>query len=141
MFTVAEINGENRQASTTQLQMQLMTSAAMTQRVQAADAGNQSADANVKDGGTQSDTAKLIRQSLSKRGAAGSANEADARPSEDTAAAEAQARSVVEAQEASETDLKITAAFQARHALSDLLSVIRDPEDRMLPTSPSEHAA
>lgn len=141
MFAVAEINGENRQASTTQLQLQLVTSTAMTQRVQAMDAGNKTADANVKDGGAQSDTAKLIRQSISKRNTTSASTDKDAKPLDDTSAAEAEARSVVEAQEASETDLKITAAFQARHALSDLLSVIRDPEDRMLPTSPSEHAA
>jgi len=51
-----------------------------------------------------------------------------------------QARSVFEAQDMNRQAEKIKAAFMARREMHELLSIIRDPEDRILPDEPDDLA-
>ncbi len=137
MFAINEIAPGTQQPSATQLQMQLIASTAMAQRVTAVASTDASGDAGYQGAGARADAPAVKRATQPEP-------EAPAKPeerAENAEAAEAEARSVVEAQEKSSTDTTIRAAFQARYALSDLLSVIRDPEDRMLPQAPSDQAA
>lgn len=138
MFTVTEVAGGSQQPSATQqLQMQLASNAAMVQQIAAMQQGDSAGDAGTQGSGAQPDTTKQARV---KENAADDTRPADTEP-ESKASSEAAARSVVEAREASKIDKTIMAAFQARYALTDLLSVIRDPEDLLLPTAPSKSAA
>ncbi|MEP4197929.1 MAG: hypothetical protein ABJL99_20070 [Aliishimia sp.] len=137
MFVVSEIASGSQQSSATQIQMHLIASTALTQRVAAMEAGQRSSDARSQNSGQ--DAAKLVRPLVQDKQSEAKKEEmvlsADMSP-----APEAAMRSIIEAQEASETDDKLIAAFQARFALHDLLSVIRDPNDELLPTAPSETA-
>ncbi len=51
---------------------------------------------------------------------------------------ESQSRSILEATETAQEDRKITAAFASRRDMGELLSVIRDPQDRVLPEEPKD---
>lgn len=137
MFAVSDIAPGSQQSSATQLQMQLIASTALTQRVSAMETSQNSGDAGAQGSGARQDAAKLIRQTMQKNLAK---TDGKIQPAsvEKKSTPEAVTKSVIEAQEASETDNKLTAAFQARYALTDLLSVIRDPEDKMLPNAPSD---
>lgn len=148
MFAVNEISPGVQQSSATQLQMQLIASQSQTQRVAALTAGDQSGDAGMNTSAGRPDSSKLLREAIQK---SGMQREAKTRASDLTTQqkteqkseqfSEAAARSIIEAQEQSQTATAITAAFQARYAITDLLSVIRDPEDQMLPMAPKDHAA
>ena len=140
MFAISEIAPGTQQPSATQLQMQLISTIASSQRVAAMAAGDTTADAGAQSSGGRPDGSKLLREAAQKSGSQrGPA--AQKTQAQDPTPTEAATRSVIEAQEHSETQNALTAAFQARYALTDLLSVIRDPEDKMLPTAPTDHAA
>lgn len=51
---------------------------------------------------------------------------------------DSQTRSIIEAQEKEPEAQKIKAAFAERREMSELLAVIRDPEDRLLPNEPED---
>jgi hypothetical protein len=141
MFAISDIAPGGQQPSATQLQMQVIASIANAQRVVAAKSSDHSSDAGMQGSGGRPDSSKLLREAVQRAGvqrAKSGASEAE--PVTAELKGEAAARSIIEAQEQSETATTITAAFQARYAITDLLSVIRDPEDKMLPKAPSEHA-
>ena len=142
MFAISEITPGGQQPSATQLQMQVIASIANAQRVVATKPGDHSGDAGMQGSGGRPDSSKLLREAVQKSGLqrAKPDMQATEQPKSESQS-EAAARSIIEAQEQSETATTITAAFQARYAITDLLSVIRDPEDVMLPKAPTEHAA
>lgn len=140
MFAITEVAPGTQQPSATQLQMQLISSIANSQRVAALAAGDKSTDAGAHSSGGRPDGSKLLREVAQKSGLQRGRVEAEP-PKSEAASADAATRSVIEAQEQSETKTALTAAFQARYAITDLLSVIRDPDDKMLPYAPTDNAA
>jgi hypothetical protein len=130
MFAVSEVAPGGAQNGQSQTQQSVIASVVALQRVIAGQSNADSGDATSRGfaGEKQAFSLSAKRQTAKP--------DVDAKPMADKQDESAQARSIVEAQEASQTDHTITKAFQARHGLTDLLSVIRDPEDRMLPTSP-----
>lgn len=140
MFAITDVAPGAQQSSATQLQLQLIASIANSQRVAALGAGDKSADAGAQGSGGRTDGSKLLREAAQKSGMQRGRVEAAPVKSE-TSNPEAATRSVIEAQEQSETKTALTAAFQARYAITDLLSVIRDPDDKMLPYAPTDNAA
>ncbi len=140
MFAISDIATGTQQSSSAQLQMQLVASTAQSQRIAALGAGEKSADANARGSEGRPDSSKYLRDAAQKSGLARAKQAAEPVKTE-TVTAEASTRSVIEAQEESRTETALTAAFQARYAITDLLSVIRDPEDKMLPKAPIGDAA
>lgn len=133
MFAISEIAPGGSQNGQSHSQQHVLASVIALQRVIASRSGAESGTAGGHSFSNQQEkAARLTLRATTTPSAAAEAQET-ALPHTDTSAS---ARSIVEAQEASQTDAEIVAAFQARHGLTDLLSVIRDPDDRMLPTSP-----
>lgn len=130
MFAVSEVAPNGPQTGQSQTQQQVIASVVALQRVIAGQSSAESGDSSSRQFSDQKEQIAKRPNDAEKRKAQ------EKRPEMKPADASAQVRSVIEAQEASSTDTEITAAFQARHGLTDLLSVIRDPDDRMLPTSP-----
>ena len=137
MLTVNDISPGSQQPSSTQLQMQLIASVEQASRVSQMNPGEQSSDSGMQNSGGRADPSKLIREAAQKSGQQRALAEQNRREPAQTSA-EADTRSIIEAQEDSETASTLTAAFQARYSINDLLSVIRDPEDQMLPAAPSK---
>lgn len=138
MFAVSEVAPYGSTSSQTVSQQQTIASVIALQRVIAAQSGAESGDASARNFSGNADRDRAVRsaeRSRQRAEAAPTAAKSDVPSLPDRSA---QARSIVEAQEASMNDRKIVAAFHARHGLTDLLSVIRDPEDRMLPSAPEE---
>ena len=137
MFQIPEVAPSGQANGHSSTQQQVIASVVALQRVIAAQSGAQSGDASARNfsGGNARDKEFRNSARLKERAEADSRQPPRGMQSSDRSAA---AQSIVEAQEASITDRKIVAAFQARHGIADLLSVIRDPEDRMLPKSPAE---
>lgn len=134
MFAVSEVAPGSAGSGQSQSQQQVVASVIALQRViasQSSAEGKGSSSGNLQGG---SDGARQAR--ASERSRANLQDAAGERSSEPREEASADARSIVEAQEASMSDKKITAAFHERYGLADLLSVIRDPEDRMFPHAP-----
>jgi hypothetical protein len=140
MFAISDIAPGTQQPSSTQLQMQLIASIAHSQRVAALGAGDKSADAGARGSEGRPDSSKYLRDAVQKSALQREKQSAKTVRTE-PAPADASTRSVIEAQEESRTQTALTAAFQARYAITDLLSVIRDPEDKMLPKAPMDSAA
>lgn len=112
-----------------QAQSMLIASVVAQQKVIAAQSGASSGSTNNNAAGDDKRAAvKDIRNHMSKT---------DARK-EQVPVSDAQTRSIVEAQERAMESKKITAAFAARRDMTELLSVIRDPDDRMLPHDPDD---
>lgn len=144
MFAIHETAPGGPQSSSTQLQMQLIASQAQAQRVAAMASGDQSGTAGMNTSGGREGSAQLLRAAVLKSGAQRALDSSDATrtPRKPTAQSPgAEPRSIIEAQEVSQTATAVTAAFQARFAITDLLSVIRDPNDNMLPRAPKKQAA
>jgi hypothetical protein len=136
MFPVSEVAPNAMLAGQTQSRQHVIASVIAQQRVIAGQAAAESGDAAARNFSSNDEREKAVRNAERvKQRAANIPPHPTAGVSVDRSA---EARSIVEAQEASTTERKIVAAFQARHGLLDLLSVIRDPEDRMLPQSPKE---
>ena len=132
MFAVSEVAPNGHQSSQTQTQHQVIASVMALQRVIAGQGSAESGDAASRN--FSGNTANSARDKTARQPDNVETRTEDAADTSKSA----DARSIIEAQEATVTDRKITAAFQARHGLSDLLSVIRDPEDRMLPKAPED---
>lgn len=134
MFSISDVAPNGLPTGQTQTQHQLVASVIALQRVIAGQAGAESGDASGRSFSDSKERDKALRNAdRVKQNAEADALSRNAQALPDRSA---EMRSIVEAQEAALTERKITAAFQARHGLTDLLSVIRDPEDRMLPTAP-----
>ncbi|THH35214.1 hypothetical protein E4Z66_15430 [Aliishimia ponticola] len=137
MFAINEVASNGPASAQNTSQAQVIASVVALQRVISGRAGAESGDASARE---FSDSSAQARTAKAKEKADTEPTQEAQKPAmEPTAVPEhnAEARSIIEAQEASDTDKQITAAFQARHGLNDLLSVIRDPEDRMLPMNPA----
>jgi len=134
MFAISEVAPSAQTNGHATTQNQVIASVVALQRVIAGQAGAESGDASARNFSGQGDRARIFK--TPDRGTErADADQKDWTPmilSEESA----MARSIVEAQEAALTDRKIVAAFQARHGITDLLSVIRDPEDPLLPMAP-----
>lgn len=130
MFAVSEVVPNGPQAGQSQTQQQVIASVVALQRVIAGQSNAESGDSTSRNFSNQKDQIVKTADPADKQVA--KETSAEEKPAESSA----EVQSVIEAQEAANTDTEITAAFQARHGLSDLLSVIRDPEDRMLPSKP-----
>lgn len=135
MFPVSEVAPNALLAGQTQTRQHVIASVIALQRVIAGQAGAESGDASGRHFPGTDARHKAPRHADRMKPRAADASSLPAPPLPDRSAA---AQSIVEAQEASRAERRIVAAFQARHGLTDLLSVIRDPEDRMLPKSPAE---
>lgn len=135
MFAISEIAPGGSQNGQSQSQQQVIASVIALQRVIASRSGAESGNAAGHSFSNQQEKAARLslRNNTAPEATAKPERVDVAQPQSDTSAS---ARSIVEAQEASQTDSEIVAAFQARHGLTDLLSVIRDPDDLMLPTKP-----
>ena len=134
MFAVPEVAPNGQQAGQTQTQQEVIASVQALHKVIAGQATAENGDASARQFAGANARDKSMRTPVKDEEKRADATE---KPDKGSSDQSAQARSIVEAQEASATDNKITAAFQARHGISDLLSVIRDPEDRMLPQAPA----
>lgn len=130
MFAVSEVAPNGPQNGQTQSQQQVIASVVALQRVIAGQSSAEGGDASSRNFSAEKGKTPVPaeRKPLVAKDATEKAR--------DDAKTSAEAKSIIEAQEASSTDTTIVAAFQARHGLTDLLSVIRDPEDRMLPSAP-----
>ena len=133
MFAVSEVLPNGQQNGQSQSQQQVIASVVALQRVIAGQSGAESGDASSRNFSAEKGKVPRVPERAAVKADAEAPSE---RPENSELKTSAEAKSIVEAQEASTTDTTIVAAFQARHGLTDLLSVIRDPEDRMLPTSP-----
>lgn len=120
MTPITEIGTAGSPDSNNTQQAQLIASVVAQQRVLAAQKGQKSG---------QSDTGTAQNKSAQQ---AKPDNKKEVEP-QSGATDSAQAQSIVEAQ-----SQKITAAFQSRKGIGELLSVIRDPEDRLLPMDPDD---
>ena len=143
MFAVNEIAPNAQQPSQSQTQNQVIASVVAQQKVIAARASADSGNAAAKNFSSEAEQGKVaqLRQSKPNKPSDLQPDGESLQPSETEQGLRENSetvRSIIEAQEASNQNKTITAAFQARHGLTDLLSVIRDPEDRMLPQSPKE---
>ena len=125
MFALSDVAPGTHPTSATQNHIYAYAWRSIDARVAALKAGQGGGDASLQNPGGQAQPPKLKR--------------AAPQPKSPSAPVPASAtpRSIIEAQEEAETQAVLTAAFQARHAISDLLSVIRDPDDELLPTAPS----
>lgn len=135
MFAISEIAPGGSQNGQSQSQQHVIASVIALQRVIAGRAGSESGNAAGHSFSNQHEKAARLTMRSSVEARANTSQQTDT-PEQASGDSSASARSVFEAQEASRTDAEIVAAFQARHGFSDLLSVIRDPEDRVLPTKP-----
>lgn len=138
MFAVSEIAPHGLPAGQTQSQAQLIASVIAQQRVIAARSGAESGDASAGSFSGNNERSREFRNAERMKQRAEVESHARTPGAALPVDRSAEAQSIVEAQEASIADRKIVAAFQARHGLTDLLSVIRDPEDLMLPSAPEE---
>lgn len=138
MFPIHEAAPNGVQAGHTYTQQQMIASVIAQRRVVAAQAGAESNGASARQFADSGGRNKAIRNV--ERAQQPGVDIAKPSPPERSVLSDrsAEAKSIIEAQEASKADRKIIAAFQARYSLSQLLSVIRDPEDRVLPASPEE---
>ncbi len=136
MFAISEVAPNAHMNGQSQTQQQVIASVVALQRVIAGQAGAESGDASSRNFSGSNERGKIMRD-IQRAKDREAVEPRDAKPDAPTRGS-ATARSIVEAQEASLTDRKIVAAFQARHGITDLLSVIRDPDDRMLPTAPQD---
>lgn len=139
MFAVSEIAPGGAQNGQSQSQQQVIASVIALQRVIASRSGAESGGAAGQGFANQQEKAARLTLRASPLAVAERAPEMAPEagaPAKDASDPSASARSIIEAQEASQMDSEIVAAFQARHGLTDLLSVIRDPDDKMLPTAP-----
>jgi hypothetical protein len=137
MFAISEVAPNGLAAGQSKSQQQVIASVMALQRVIAAQSGAESGDASARNfaGHDERDKAARNAERMKLRAEAEARSPAGQMQLSDRSAA---AQSIVEAQEIALTDRKIVAAFQARHGITDLLSLIRDPEDRVLPKSPEE---
>ena len=136
MFPVSEVAPNALLAGQTQTRQHVIASVIALQRVIAAQAGAESGDASAQHFSSNEQRDKAVRNAERVKQRQAEASQSTAAPF--LSGRSAQARSIVEAQEASAQERKIVSAFQARHSLADLLSVLRDPEDRVLPSLPEE---
>lgn len=136
MFAISEVAPNAQMNGQSNTQHQVIASVVALQRVIAGQAGAESGDASERNFSGQGDRAKVVRPPVRAKERVES-EQRDWTPMI-LSDASAMARSIIEAQEASLTDQKIVAAFQARHGITDLLSVIRDPDDRLLPRAPQD---
>ena len=106
-------------------QAMLLDALATQQKVIAAQSSESSGDASNNTGSDQRPTAaKDMRRAPMETA--------------DTLTDDSQTRSIIEAQETEPEAQKIKAAFAERREMSELLAVIRDPEDRLLPNEPED---
>ena len=135
MFAVSDVAPNAPTNGPSQTQHQVIASVIAMQKVIAGQRGGESSGTSDQNARSGSENPNLLRpyKSPAQRNAdAERATQSQPDPS-------AEARSIVEAQEASELEATLNAAFMARHELNDLLSVIRDPEDRMIPQAPDDN--
>jgi hypothetical protein len=133
MFSAIDVapNGQPSTQAQNQTQQQLIASVMARQRVIAAQASGGARDASAGDAGSRPSYDPPRR----REAPATEAPADKAWPASHRDGTSAAARSIVEAQEAA-VNKTIIAAFHMRPGMYDLLSVIRDPEDRVLPKSP-----
>lgn len=134
MIAVSDIAPGAQNTSQPQGQSQIVESVIAQQKVIAAQKSDQTGDAGSdslagrerRNAETESKHEKDVRERV------------ETKKAEAAAAADAAAKSVIEARGNEEAELKIKAAFQSRRDMGELLSVIRDPEDRVLPKEPQD---
>ncbi len=127
MPLVNEIAAGTPSQNQTASQADLIASVVAQQKAIAAQSGADTGDTQDDPNPQRNQRAKLSDERPTQSAAT------DQAPSE---RASAEMRSVVVAQEEMEQNARIQSAFQANLHLSQLLSVIRDPEDLILPKDP-----
>ena len=138
MFAIAETGQSGQNNTSSQAQQQLIASVVAQQKVIAAQRSTDMGDATTGGHTGHSDNARALKNaSVMQRETDDKVTVQQQEVDASTEAKSEEARSVIEAQEASAVDQKITKAFMARHELNDLLSVIRDPDDQLLPVDPA----
>jgi hypothetical protein len=141
MLPVSEVSQNGHASTQNSSQSQVIASVVAQQKVIASQrnaasggSGNETLSSNDKQ-------AKAVRNNTINRDKKAQAERTEQKQidakTEQTKSAEA--RSIIEAKEksASDAEAKVTAAFMGRHSFNDMLNVIRDPEDRVLPKEPS----
>jgi len=134
MFAVSDVAPNAPTNGPSQTQNDVIASVIAMQKVIAGQRGGESggtSDQNARSGSENPNLLRPYKSAAQRNADANRASQGQPDPS-------AEARSIVEAQEASELEATLNAAFMARHELKDLLSVIRDPEDRMIPQAPDD---
>lgn len=139
MFTVPDVSQNGQNSGSNVSQQTVIASVVAQQKVIAAQRGNASGDTGRDSMPDQAGREKALRanEEAAKRRSEDKRADAKAQEEATNAAKSSEARSIVEAQEASAAEAKVTAAYIGRHSFTDLLSVIRDPEDRVLPKEPA----